>query len=119
MKYINPYNESLDRTKQLDVIIDNIKDILVDVEDDGFQVSIMPFYRQKFLLINIFQKRVFEFSEIKDSVSHLLSFMKEEGYDYNIQYYSDLFDCEMKLRSVDDFNLFDNNLKYLKLKFDL
>lgn len=103
MRYLKTYNESKSEEVSLfrQNLKDQISDILLDIKDDGFEcVNVAtPTHWKNGLLwesfeVNIFKPKGgvydelegldtvigFEYSEVKDSVLHLISFMKTVGY---------------------------------------
>lgn len=65
-------------------MVEQIKDRLVDLEDDGYKVFVGDTPSDSYL-IRISNKNRFNYDDIHPYVVHLINFMKEEGY-YRVVY---------------------------------
>lgn len=98
MKYLKKFNESSHTVKQVyfnDLtdeefeVIEVCKDILLDLKDDGFEISIIPFYIEgNSLCFNVSVSRDFEFTkeDANHGINHLISYFESIGYITNDDY---------------------------------
>lgn len=129
MKYLKGYNESVSSD-----IENDIKDILLPLIDDGFEcgvrigqyINIGQFrsgvspicvvISKEYEINNTTTLAIFEYSQIKDSVKHLVSFLHEKGY--KLGSCSAVFDGRSDRNC--DINMSDNvTITILRLTFDL
>jgi hypothetical protein len=94
MKYLNRFNESTE-TKVLDQsIIDDCKDILLELEDAGFKTNINSYFNigkvrqaislgkkhnKNWIQFYFSRKEEFDYSDIEDVVERLKSYLSEFG----------------------------------------
>jgi uncharacterized protein (UPF0335 family) len=69
-----PYNEE---------IVQTLRDILLDIEDDGFTTKVDDFNHQ-LITVDISKKESFHYTEIDDIVKRMDKYMKTEGFSYKI-----------------------------------
>jgi len=87
MKYLNRFNESTE-TRVLDQsIIDDCKDILLELEDAGFKTNINSYFNSgkvrqlnnNWIQFYFSRKEEFDYSDIEDVVERLKSYLSEFG----------------------------------------
>ncbi len=135
MKYLNRYNESI---TPLEDIQQEIKDILIGLEDDGFSynVSNYPLYIEinKYRPLTDNEKYYqhddrlpFLYSQISDSTEHVISYLKSNGYriadvDFILNYgIQRVIKGDYYLRRIvgKDYEKLENlpEVKYIKITF--
>lgn len=82
MKYLKKYNES---TADIDIqeIINNCKDILLDIKDDGFSYEcVMSQY--DIIEVSVFRSEIFSRDNIEDCRRRLVKYLFSEGFVSNL-----------------------------------
>ncbi len=131
MKHLTTYKlfESPDLSLENDELELSVKDILADVEDDGFEaltfitkysvdVNIYkPDYRGGDSKYNKLEKHyMFDYSEVKNVILHLTSFLEEKGFSI---VHSSMYPSRSLSGSI-DFNVNmsgDKSLRLIKLSY--
>ena len=116
MKYLKRYKLFENDTNHYELPLDNILDILVDVKDLGFDVTLLKDpngtytdpsiewpvwlddFEEQVEAVRIFiehnpqeySKTIFKFGDIKGNIDHLMRYMKQE-FDYDKFYYIDKY----------------------------
>jgi hypothetical protein len=79
MKYLKPYKIF---EKISTEIIEDIRDLLIDLEDQGFEIIYKPFKDNKNLQIKIINREKFTYSDIEFYIDRLVSYMDDEPEKY-------------------------------------
>jgi len=77
MKYLKRFNENVfDQS-----VVDDCKDILLELEDKGFKTNIQSHLNKHYSYIQFFfnRKEEFDYSDIEDVVERLKSYLSEFG----------------------------------------
>jgi len=91
MKYLKKYNESAD----IDIkeIINNCKDIVVDLTDEGFYIDCFETYTSRThrtIGITICKDGIFHMKDIQDHINRLTTYLNSEGFTEGVNTMNDI-----------------------------
>lgn len=136
MKYIKSYrvfegaySRRVDRTRSNNEFMQQVSDILLDTNDDGFDAHLDSYSRRgddytdiSRVTVEVGKEGEFKFSAIESSISHLLSFMKENDYalerivyDPASRKYSDRVVLGLKFKDYIDLTSYSRDKKQLTI----
>lgn len=81
MKWIKRFNESLDHLLKKDSVIDTCEDILLELEDSGFNCK--QTITRSGIAFEISKNETFTYEDIKDVVERLESYLSDYGLKLN------------------------------------
>ena len=91
MKHLKTYNESIDEIEQ------NLKDICLELQDDGFEVLVSTKLRNYKLVSIRKPQKIFLLDSITEYKERLIDYMESEGYQCEIYVNNPLTDKDMEL----------------------
>lgn len=90
MKHLKSFNENLFESEdEIQEIVNNCKDILLDLKDDGFEVKVKynnNASHENSFTIMIAKDVIFTKKDIADVFNHLKSYMESVGYVTNNEF---------------------------------
>jgi hypothetical protein len=93
MKHLTTYNKLFESTIYSEEMEAAIEDILIDIKDEQFRVDISVLeYTFNHVAIHVYitpsqyPDKHFRFLDVKESILHLVSHLREEGFDFKAHY---------------------------------
>ena len=78
-------DDFVDRKKSgINITMDQMKDILVDLEDKGFKIDLRNYTIRCVIDITNKNARPFKWIEVKGAISHMVGLLNEDGYKCSI-----------------------------------
>jgi hypothetical protein len=80
MKHIKPYTIYKKIFESNSEIINTVKDLLLDLQDDG--INIRWIFRPQSIELSSIEDKEIDLSKYKDQLESTLEFLKSEGYNF-------------------------------------
>ncbi len=120
MKHLKKYNESREET-----LLQDIRDILLELEDNGFAVEIedICFLREQPFAIKISRNKSFRYSEVKDVLLRLKDYLTDMSFQMLARYRDENIICKpgensligIRFSDLEKVNLTKAELNYISI----
>ena len=112
MRYLKRFSETLDESSSnesnTDDIIQNVKDILLPINDMGYNVSVTEYrYELAIKVVSPLDKSLLMTDEVKEEFIRMKDYLESEGYDsIKVNFYT-----QNRRQNEKDINDFIDNVK--------